>query len=235
MKEALLNEAFIKEIALQVVQQQQPSVWYFYAVIIALNIIFGAIGVYLIKYAGKRGETAATKADFDEITRQLKETTRVSEQVRSEVSRADWVAREWKTIRRIKLEELVDSAMSVKAWSIDILSAYGDILHEEGFSDERKMENQRIRLSSSPAEKSFMICVLYFSDTKTQLTERCESLYRESFSMSHFISTASKETLEKNQYIPPEELGWNKQHVILLNTIEEIKTEAAKIMKEICG
>ena len=69
MREALLNEALIKEIALQVVQQGLLSNWLFYAVILALSLVSGVIGAYLSKYFGKRGETAATKADFDEIIR----------------------------------------------------------------------------------------------------------------------------------------------------------------------
>lgn len=235
MKEALLNEALIKEIALQVIQQGLLSNWLFYAVLFALSLVSGAIGAYLSKYFGKRGEIAATKADFDEILKQLEKTTKISEEVRSSVSHADWVAREWKTIRRIKLEELVDSAVSVKDWVMDMSLAYSNILHEHEFSDERKMENWRIRFSSSPAEKPLTISMLYFSDTQTQLTKRCEFLSSESTTMQFLFTEASKKSLENNQLIPSAELGWKKQYVILLNAIEEIKTEAAKIMKELCG
>lgn len=235
MKEALLNEALIKEIALQVVQQGLLSNWLFYAVLFALSLVSGAIGAYLSKYFGKRGETAATKADFDEITRQLKETTKISEEVRSSVSHKDWVAREWKTTRRIKLEELVNHAMSVNDWATNLLSSYSETLSESKLFDERKMENERIRFSSSPAEKSVAISVLYFSDIETQLPIMCQTLRRESLAMQLLFSEASNESLEKNQYIPLKEFGGDKQFTILSNSIEEIKTEAARIMKDICG
>lgn len=234
MREALLNETSLKDIASDIVQQGLSD-WRVYAVFFLLSIVSGAIGAYLSKYFGKRGETAATKADFDEILRQMKKTTEVSEQVRSAVSHADWVAREWKTIRRIKLEELIDSAISVKAWSADMLSAYSDILNESKFSDERKIENKRIRFSSSQAEKSLTISMLYFPDTQTQLIKRCESLLVESAIMQHLFSEAYKKSLEKNQHIPPAEFGWDKQYLVLTKSIEEIKTEAAKIMNELCG
>lgn len=230
MREILLNEASIKELALQIVQQQ-PSVWYFYAVVIALNVVLGAICVYLIKYVGKRGEQAAIKADFNEILRQIKKTTEVSEQVRSAVSHADWVDREWKTIRRIKLEELVNSADSVKDWLADMLSAYSDILNEKKFSDERKIENKRIRFSSSPAGKISTISKLYFSDTQTLLIKKCDCLLVESATMQLLVSNASKESLEKNQHIPPAEFGWDTQYLVLIKLIDEIKAEATKIME----
>lgn len=222
MKEALLNEALIKEIALQVVQQGLLSNGLFYAVLFALSLVSGAIGAYLSKYFGKRGETAATKADFDEITRQLKETTKVSEEVRSAVSHADWVAREWKTIRRIKLEELVDHAMSVKDWSKNMLSEYGNTI-----------ENKEGIFPDFPADKSLTISVLYFSDTQIQLTQKCESLLVESANMYSLISEARKQSREKNRLVPLAEFGWDKQYIILANAADEIKTEAAKIMKDI--
>ncbi len=115
-----MREALIKEIALQVVQQGLLSNWLFYAVILAVSLVSGVIGAYLSKYSGKRGEQAAIKADFKEILKQLQVTTKISKEVRSAVSHTDLVALEWKTIRRIKLEELVNSAMSVKDWSKNI-------------------------------------------------------------------------------------------------------------------
>lgn len=233
MREALLNEALIKEIALQVVQQGLLSNWLFYAVLLALSLVSGVIGAYLSKYFGKRGETAATKADFDEILKQLQATTKISEEVRSAVSHADWVAREWKTIRRIKLEELVNSAMSVSDWADSLLLIYNNVIYESGFSEERKLENRRIRFSSSPAEKSVTIAVLYFSDTKTQLIEKCNFLSIESIKMNALLAKASKDSLKNKQYIHPKEFGWDEQINILLNAIVEVRNESAKIMKDI--
>jgi hypothetical protein len=228
-----MSEALLKEIALQVVQQGLLSNWLFYAVLLGLNLVGGAITACVSSYLRERGKVYATKADFDEILRQLAKTTEVAEQVRSAVSHADWVAREWKTIRRIKLEELVDSAISVKTWSNNLLSVYDDIIHENRLSDERKNENRRIRFSSYPAEKTSTISVLYFPYIQTQLPKMCQSLYRESIAMKQLASKAEKESLEKNQFIDPAEFGWDKQNSILLNIIDEIKNEAAKIMNDI--
>jgi len=223
MREALLSETSLKEIALYIVQQGLSD-WRVYAVFFLLNLVSGAIGAYLSSYIGERGKIAAIKADFDEIIRQLKKTTKISEQIRSAVSHADWAMREWKTIRRTKLEELVNHAMSVKDWSKNMLSEYGNIVENKGgiFPD-------------FPADKSLTICVLYFSDTQTQLTQKCESLLVESANMYSLISEARKQSREKNRLVPPAEFGWDKQHTILAKTADEIKTEAAKIMKDICG
>lgn len=103
-----------------------------------------------------------------------------------------------------------------------MLSEYGNII-----------ENNAGIFPDFSADKSLTICVLYFLDTQTQLTKLCESLLVESANMYSLISEARKQSREKNRLVPPAD--WDKQYIILAKTADEIKNEAAKIMKDICG
>lgn len=87
-----------------------------YLLMLAIALVVGFVAAYVGAYAKKRGESFATKADFDQLLAQLKTTTAVAEEVKATVSHADWASRELKTLRRIKLEELLQSAHELQAW-----------------------------------------------------------------------------------------------------------------------
>jgi hypothetical protein len=100
----------IREIAEAIFRDQLLLNWRFYVLIGSFSFIAGMGGSFATSYLKKRGETFATKADMKEILRQLSVTTRLTEEVRSAVSLADWTTKEWQTIRRLKLEELLSAA-----------------------------------------------------------------------------------------------------------------------------
>lgn len=125
MSEALVSAAIIRDIANQIVNETILENWHFYMIFIALSFLASTLGVYLGGYLRKRGETKAIKSDYAEILRQLKESTAITESIKSDInketviaieeikttiSKADWTEREWRTIRKTKLEELINCA-----------------------------------------------------------------------------------------------------------------------------
>ncbi len=107
-----MSEVLIREIANQILKEALIQNWLTYAILLALLVISGAVSAYGGNYLRKRAETYATKADFDELLRQLRATTAAAESVRSEIAKADWAEREWQTLRRVKLEELLTAMHS---------------------------------------------------------------------------------------------------------------------------
>ncbi len=231
-----MSEALLKEIALQVVQQGLLSNWRFYAILLPLIFISGAAGAYLGKYFGKRGELYATKADFDEILRQLAKTTEVAEQVRSAVSHADWAAREWKTIRRIKLEELVQCAISVDEWLDYKLSALSDIVNQYYIqvSNERILDSKKISRYPLEAQRVYMISSLYFSDFP-ELSKQCEKLRIEALKAALLLTNKTKENVENKQNNILCTNDYQQQRTIVCSCIEEILNQSEKIMDEFCN
>jgi len=81
--------------------------WYLLMIWLCLTVIATAVGTYFAAYLKTRANNFATKADFNELLTQqasIKETTAKIEQ---SVSHKDWTIKEYKTVRRIKLEELL--------------------------------------------------------------------------------------------------------------------------------
>lgn len=113
----LTQPDLIRQLGEAIFHNQLLANWEFYALIGGVTLLFHIACFLGIAYLKKRGETLATKADLKEILRQLKLTTEATEEVKSSISQTDWVTREWRTTRRLKLEELLTSAYSAEEWS----------------------------------------------------------------------------------------------------------------------
>jgi hypothetical protein len=77
-------------------------------VYVVVAALVGAVAALGTSYFRIRGQNLATKHDFDELKRQLKDNTELVEAIKSEVGQKDWAQREWTNLRRIKLEALFD-------------------------------------------------------------------------------------------------------------------------------
>ena len=146
----------LREIVETIIRDQLLLNWRFYALIGGLTFLATAVGHWLSSYLKKRGETLATKADMQEILRQVSETTRVTEEVRSTVSQADWAAREWRTTRRIKLEELLSVAYSLNQW-LDV--------HRSKW-----LYAKEVATDEAPMERMKLLATLYFPELKAEAT-----------------------------------------------------------------
>lgn len=113
---AQMQADLVREIAESIVRDGLLLNWRFYFLVSAIGSIAGMAGYWLAPYLKRRAETYATKADMDEVLRQVTLTTRATEEVRSAVAQADWVSREWQTTRRLKLEELMSSVYQLDQW-----------------------------------------------------------------------------------------------------------------------
>lgn len=146
----------IREIAEVIFRDQLFLNWRFYTLIGSLSFVAGMGGSFATSYLKKRGETLATKTDMQEILRQLSETTRVTEEVRSAVSLADWSAREWRTTRRLKLEELLSSAYLLDQW-LDLQRSKW--LHDKTISSDE-----------APLKRLKLLTTLYFPELQQEST-----------------------------------------------------------------
>ena len=112
----MMSEELIREIVAEVIRQTgQPPGWWQYVAILCITFLSSALGFYASSYFRKTGEIAALGAKMDETMTQLKITTEVTEAARTAIQHADWHAREWKTLRRVKLEELLSSVYQVRS------------------------------------------------------------------------------------------------------------------------
>jgi len=144
-------QALAHEIASQAIQHT----WGYWLILVALLLVANFTGSLIGSYAAKRGEHLAIDADLRRILRQLDQTTRLTENIRSVVSLGEWSERERRTLRRTKLEELLLNAHKT-----------GDWLNSE--------RNRLIFLSGEPELPSpqplmVMLGRLYFPDLQQQI------------------------------------------------------------------
>jgi len=145
----------IKEIAQKIVREQFLQNWHFYAIFILFSLLVAVASAYLTSYMRERGKNFASKADFDNLISQLKVTTKTAEEVRTSISHADWTAKELKTLRRIKLEELLESVYLLRRWM-------------DKYQNERFFGNQA-NDEICPIVKISLISRLYFPEFKLEM------------------------------------------------------------------
>jgi hypothetical protein len=145
----------VREIAEQIVQEQLLLNWRFYGLLAAIALVVHVLGNFVSSYARKRGETLATKSDMQEILNQLKTTTQATEEIKASVSHSDWVSREWKQVRRLKLEELMSTAYSLDKWLDQ---------NRDKWILQREVEPEH-----DPVDRVTMLGALYFPELKAEV------------------------------------------------------------------
>jgi len=219
-----MNAELVREIADQIVREQLLLNWRFYALIGAMSLVSGVIGNWLSSYMKKRAETYATKADMQEVLRQIEATTKATEQVRVAVSHADWVAREWRTTRRTKLEELLAAVYALERWLEMQQSKW--IYKEPGTYDQ------------APMDKVSLLANLYFPELKAEI-EQVVLTHRRAYSA--ILATARKTTAAHHN-LPDYEAAmqefvqqWQPVCEAARRAIVVLEAKCSSLMRDVAG
>lgn len=111
-----MSEDPVRELANKILHDQLFAEWPLYLFMLAIVIVGNLTSNFLSSYGKKRGENLATKDDFAQLLEQVKQTTAVAEEVKLRVNHADWATREFKVLKRIKLEELIQTIHEAEDW-----------------------------------------------------------------------------------------------------------------------
>lgn len=219
-----MSEALLREIAEKIAREQFLAQWPIYLLMLSMVFVVGTVAAYIGSYAKRRGENFATKADFADLIFQLKETTAAAEVVKTKISHADWSTREMKTLRRLKLEELLLSVYELKAWQ--------DV--EMGV----RIYNSGKETMPSPLPKVELLTSLYFSEIEslihefTQLHSQLIILTLETH--EELLKTANNDIAQRdkrNQFGQNWMLCYQKQ----LKAISAIEKQCRVLMAELVG
>lgn len=219
-----MSEALVREIANEVLRQGLLENWRTYAVLVALLLLSGVASTLISTYIRKRAETYATKADLDQLIVQLKATTAAAEQVKSAIAQADWANREWRTLRRIKLEELVAAVHGARHWlDIDMNARF--------FSEKANSE-------PSPIWKLEVLTSLYFRELLPEANAM--SLVYSQYvlwiiDIQKALSAAGNTTAQRQSVFDARLQEMAPHQAKLLLAISALGRKASAIMKEIVG
>jgi hypothetical protein len=145
-----MNAIALQKIIADAVKDNLLLNWHFYVLLIGVGILTSIAVSFFEGWGKRKGEVAASKADFDEIKRQLKETTETVKSVEFSLAHSDWMRREHNTLRRVKLEQLLTAAFALATWASEHVS----VMSEKDISKE----------NMPPIDEFEMLALLYFSD-----------------------------------------------------------------------
>lgn len=142
----------VSELANKIAQAQFAENWKYYLVLFALVAIGAFFGGYIRAYTGESAKFRAIEKNFDKVLAQLEKTTVTTKGIELALSHNDWTAREYKTLRRDKLEALMFSVYETRDWVAKSIT----VDHEKGDFD----------VESTPVQKVVVIADLYFPELK---------------------------------------------------------------------
>lgn len=131
--------------------------WLVFGILILCVGCAALVWKVLSKYSEKVGELDAISDRFDELKQQLKENTEIVAKVNAAVSHDDWVLREWKVLRRTKLETLLTKVFEVHPWQSDHVR--------------KELFDRELDPGQSPVSQIQLITLLYFPELKTEVSE----------------------------------------------------------------
>jgi hypothetical protein len=158
-----MNPAALQKLVADAITDNVFLNWRFYVALVCVGILSTVCTALLEGWGKKKGEIAATKADFQEVVRQLKETTIAAKSVELALAHNDWIQRELTTLKRTKLEQLLAAAFGIAAWTAE---------------DATNIVNGKSSDDKGPIDEFLMLAVLYFPELQAE-TSKIEYCYRE--------------------------------------------------------
>jgi hypothetical protein len=219
-----MSETLIREIANEILRESIIHNWLTYAVLAALLIISGAVSAYGANYLRKRAETYATKADFDELLRQLRATTEAAESVRVAIAKADWAEREWQMLRRTKLEEL--------------LTTMYDAIHHLNIELDARLFDQGMPTEASYIWKVNTLSSLYFPELSVEASGFSLKFAEHRswvIDVQAQLSSCGNDPSRRQVVIDARLPELKELYLKLLCSAESLKESASRLMKVVIG
>ena len=103
----------LKALASEIVAQTISENWAFWVVYVCLTVLLSASGAFLGGYVKKRAEQAALEADFDAVKTQLRQTTALTESIKTDIKRLAERSEKLRWLKQEKLELYLVSVLGV--------------------------------------------------------------------------------------------------------------------------
>jgi hypothetical protein len=140
----------IQKLAAEIAAQTIIQSWPYYLLLIALTIVSSSFGAFFSSYMTRRAEQRAIQADFENIKSQLRETTILTESIRTELSHHFDRTHTIEVLRREKLETYVEK----------ILEATENLSHEMN----EKIFNSKVQYDTSAYSTASMLQAMYLPE-----------------------------------------------------------------------
>ena len=119
-------------------------------------VVFVA-GTFIKSYISSRSKTYATKQDLDEITRQLRHTTEITEEIKADIGKGVWLQQQVWEFKKQIYTELLENLFELQSTLFDLIRLGHKELNEneekyrQGLEEKRAKTKEAIRLVAGNA------------------------------------------------------------------------------------
>ncbi len=208
-----MNEELVKKIASEIANETILQNLYFYLLFLGVGFV-GAYAVSYVKaYSAEKAKNKAISSDLADIKKQLAETTKVTEQIKSDIEHAVWRKKAVEAVKREKLEEYFQNIYSGKEALHDhMISAF---FHKEESHDRHALN------------KADILQKLYFPE----LSEAHQGFQMATANYLRWISLGQNHIATQMQQGIPKPSP-TQEHMDLQSDILEAINNAATILSE---
>jgi len=111
-----MTDDLVQKIAEEILNQGVWGNYKFYLLVMGVSLASACLGAYFSAYLKRKGENYATKEDFAEILHQLKDTTTLTESIKSDISARSAEGSAIRTLMRQKMEALFEKTLELELW-----------------------------------------------------------------------------------------------------------------------
>lgn len=151
-----MTPAMIAELARKIVEQQVSHELWFYLILLCLIFLAAFFGSLVRGYATDVGKFKAIEKNFEAVLEQLRKSTSATTEIQLALNHQDWSSREFKTLRREKLEGLLLTLYEVRETASKLVTAECDVTAEA---------------ESAPLNKLIAFGGLYFPELGTFIAQ----------------------------------------------------------------
>jgi hypothetical protein len=105
----------IFDIAKLIAEGKVADDYQFFIILAVLALLTGLVVWFVAPYLGERGKLLAMAEKLEERLNDIRQTTEAAENVRTRIAHSDWTTKEYKTLLRNKLEQLMGAAYKTKS------------------------------------------------------------------------------------------------------------------------
>lgn len=147
-----MTSEMIAELAKKIAQEVLFQEWYFYLLWILITGLSAFFGSWIKSYATDKAKFKSIEENFNLILYQLKTSTTATSEIQLALGHNDWTSREYKTLRRDKMESLMVALYETRDWVSKTLIS--------------NVEETSFDTDSSPVNKVLVISSLFFPELK---------------------------------------------------------------------
>lgn len=212
----------IQSLAAEIAAQTISQSWPYYVLVVLLTLISGALGAFFSSYFSRRAEHRAISADFDTLKSQLRESTTLTESIRSELNHHFDRAHTIEMLRREKLEAYVEK----------VAQATENLSHEMN----EKIFSSQIQYDSSAYSTASMLQAMYlpeFDNVHCDFSMACADFRKWLVEGMEYIAQKRSEGM---QFIPPTQdyMDRYSEHLQkVLSTVSAIEAKAREVGRQL--